>query len=203
MKEHTMTPCSWATKTKLDLKYHDEEWGVPVFDDNKHFEMITLESAQSGLSWTTILAKREGYREVFHNFDIDTVAQMSEADIETLVQNPAIVRHRQKIAATLNNAKAMQKVQKEFGSFTQYIWAFVDFTPIDNNCQALSDVPSKTELSDKISKDLKKRGFKFIGTTTVYAYMQAVGMVNDHVVSCPQYQKTSDLQKQVINHKGA
>ncbi|MDV7340000.1 DNA-3-methyladenine glycosylase I [Terasakiella sp. A23] len=196
-----MTPCTWATKTKLDLQYHNEEWGVPVFDDNKHFEMITLESAQSGLSWTTILAKREGYREVFLGFDIDAVAALDDSVIEDMLQNPAIVRHRQKIAATLNNARAMQKVQNEFGSFNKYIWSFVDFEPLDNKCQSLAEVPSKTELSDKISKDLKKRGFKFIGTTTVYAYMQAVGMVNDHVVTCPQYQKTCELQKQVINHK--
>lgn len=192
-----MATCAWATKAEKELKYHDAEWGVPVYKDDQHFEMLTLESAQSGLSWSTILAKREGYREAFKNFNVDEVAQFTEQDIEALVVNVKIVRHRQKIASTINNAQAIQKIQKEFGTFNNYIWAFVEFDPINNKRQSEKEVPGSTDLSLTISKDLKKRGFKFLGTTTVYAYMQAVGMVNDHVMACPQYEKTCELQKQV------
>ncbi|SCA57365.1 3-methyl-adenine DNA glycosylase I, constitutive [Candidatus Terasakiella magnetica] len=196
-----MTTCSWATKTPRDLDYHDHEWGVPVFEDHKHFEMLTLESAQSGLSWSTILAKREGYLEAFHQFDIEKVAKMGEADVERLVQFTGIVRHRQKIASTINNASAIQTIQKEFGSFSHYIWSFVDYSPLAHERASLKDVPGKTDLSNTIAKDLKKRGFKFLGTTTVYAYLQAIGMVNDHVVSCPQHTKTARLQGEVKKHK--
>ncbi|WP_135080241.1 DNA-3-methyladenine glycosylase I [Terasakiella sp. SH-1] len=197
-----MSGCTWAQKTPRDQAYHDKEWGVPVFEDAQHFEMITLESAQSGLSWSTVLAKREGYREAFHHFDIAKVSQMGEDDIERLLQFEGIVRHRQKIAATLNNAHAIIAIQKEFGSFSHYIWSFVDYVPLGHVRNSLKEVPSKTELSDKIAKDLKKRGFKFVGTTTVYAYLQAIGMVNDHVVDCPQHAKTACLQADVIRHKG-
>ena len=192
-----MSTCAWATKNENELKYHDAEWGVPVYQDDRHFEMLTLESAQSGLSWSTILAKRDGYKEAFKNFNVDQVAQFTEQDIEALVVNEKIVRHRQKISSTINNAKAIQEIQKEFGTFNSYIWAFVNFEPIDNKCKSEKEVPGSTDLSLLISKDLKKRGFKFLGTTTVYAYMQAIAMVNDHVITCPQYEKTCALQKEV------
>lgn len=179
--------CGWCKGNKLYQSYHDEEWGVPVHDEHKLFEMIILEGAQAGLSWITVLKKRERYREVFANFDPNIVANYSEGTLEMLLQDPGIIRNRLKVNAAVINAKAFLEVQKEFGSFDQYLWAFVENKPIINRFKTLKDVPATTELSDKISKDLKKRGFKFIGSTIVYAFMQAVGLVNDHVKECFLY----------------
>lgn len=179
--------CRWATKHPLEEAYHDTEWGIPVHDDNKLFEMLTLESAQSGLSWLTILKKREGYQQAFEQFDITKVAQFDEAKIAELLENPNIVRHKQKISATVNNAQKILEIQAEYGSFDNYLWRFVNHQPIVNAWEDEADVPASTPLSDDISKALKKEGIKFFGTTTCYAFMQAVGMVNDHVVSCFRY----------------
>ena len=182
-----MQRCDWANANPLETINHDQEWGVPVHDDRLLFEMLTLEAAQSGLSWATILKKREGYQAAFENFDIQIVANYSAAKIEELLQNPAIVRHKQKVNATVNNAQRILEVQQQYGSFDAYIWSFVDGKPITNAWQSMADVPGSTALSDTMSKSLKKHGFKFIGSTTCYAYMQAVGMVNDHLTSCFRY----------------
>lgn len=176
--------CEWAGEKPHMVTYHDEEWGVPVHDDHLHFEMITLEGAQAGLSWDTILKKRAGYREAFANFDPEKVAQFDEAIQAELLQNSAIVRNRLKVASTIGNAKAFLEIQKEFGSFDAYIWGFVGGQPIRNSFKTLSDLPAKTDLSDRVSKDLLKRGFKFVGSTIVYAYLQAAGLVNDHIQDC-------------------
>lgn len=177
--------CPWVNPdNQLYIQYHDEEWGVPVHDDNKHFEMISLEGAQAGLSWETILKKRDHYRKVFSKFVPLKVARFTTAKVEKLLQDPGIVRNRLKVESTITNAKAFLKVQKEFGSFDDYIWGFVNHKPIDNKFKNLNDYPSKTQLSDTISKDLKKRGFKFVGSTIIYAYLQAVGIVNDHTQGC-------------------
>jgi DNA-3-methyladenine glycosylase I len=179
--------CSWADRTPLEIIYHDSEWGVPQRDDRALFEFLILEGAQAGLSWSTILAKREGYRAAFDGFDVQKVASYTDARLEKLMLNPAIVRNRLKIASARTNAKAFIKVQQEFGSFSNYYWAFVNDKPIINHFKTMADVPPKTELSDRISKDLLKRGFKFVGSTIIYAYMQATGMVNDHLTSCDCY----------------
>jgi DNA-3-methyladenine glycosylase I len=181
----TTTRCPWLDLTKPDyVKYHDEEWGVPVYDDPKLFEYFTLESAQAGLSWYTILKRRAGYRKAFANFDVKKVAAFTLADIERLMQDSAIIRNRAKITAAVNNAQRFIEVQQEFGSFAQYLWAFVDHQPIINQLRKKTDYPATTEISDTLSKDLKKRGFKFVGSTICYAHMQACGMVNDHSVDC-------------------
>jgi DNA-3-methyladenine glycosylase I len=182
-----MERCSWATKSLLDTKYHDEEWGVPLHDDRSWFEFLTLEGAQAGLSWSTVLAKRENYRRVFHNFDVKKVAKFDAAKVEELMQDAGIIRNRLKITSTIKNAHAFIAVQKEFGSFDKYVWAFVDGKPIQNNWKFMADVPAKTPVSDAMCKDLKKRGFTFVGSTICYALMQATGMVNDHPVSCPRH----------------
>lgn len=179
-----MNRCPWCGNDELYIKYHDEEWGVPVHCDLKHFEFLVLESAQAGLSWITILRKRENYRKAYDEFDPVKVAKYDEEKIESLVKNPGIIRNSRKIRASINNAKRFLEVQEEFGSFDGYIWSFVNNRPINNQWTVLSEVPSNTELSDKIAKDLKKRGFQFIGTTIIYSYMQAVGLVNDHLVGC-------------------
>jgi len=176
--------CDWADSNELEKNYHDNEWGKPVHDDRLLFEMLSLEGAQAGLSWSTILAKREGYKELFDNFDIKKVSLYDDKKIKTLLQNPKIIRNKLKINSTINNAKMILKIQKEFGSFDKYIWSFVDNKPIKNSWEKMQDIPASTKLSDTISKDMKKRGFKFIGTTTIYAFMQAIGMVNDHLVYC-------------------
>ena len=186
-----MKRCDWANGNELETKYHDEQWGVPVHDDRLLFEMLTLESAQAGLSWSTILAKREGYIKAFDNFDIQKVAKYSEAKIEALLQNPAIVRNKLKVNATVNNAKIVLEIQEEYGSLDAYIWSFVEGKTIQNAWKKISEVPASTPLSDAMSKAMKKRGFKFVGTTICYAYMQAVGMVNDHLVGCFCYEKCS------------
>ncbi|QAA30929.1 DNA-3-methyladenine glycosylase I [Clostridium manihotivorum] len=179
-----MNRCPWCGNYELYVKYHDEEWGVPVHDDRKHFEFLVLESAQAGLSWITILRKRENYREAYDNFDPIKISQYDEEKIKALLANPGIVRNRRKIDASIGNAKEFLKLQDEYGSFDNYIWSFVDNKQIINNWKDLSEAPASTELSDKISKDLKKRGFKFLGTTIVYSYLQAVGIIDDHIDSC-------------------
>jgi DNA-3-methyladenine glycosylase I len=178
------TRCPWAKEDPLIIEYHDKEWGIPVHDDNLLFEFLILEGAQAGLSWITVLRKRENYREVFNNFDPAKVASYNDAKIEELMNNPGIIRNRRKITATVANAKAVLEIQKEFGSFDAYIWQFVGGKPIQNKWKNMEDLPSFTAESEKMSKDLKKRGFKFVGPTICYAFMQAVGMVNDHVVDC-------------------
>ncbi|MGL5279095.1 MAG: DNA-3-methyladenine glycosylase I [Cetobacterium sp.] len=179
-----MIRCPWCESSDLYRKYHDEEWGKAVYDDRTHFEFLVLESAQSGLSWITILKKRENYRIEYDNFNPNIVALYDENKILKMLENPGIVRYRKKIESSINNAKEFLKIQKEFGSFNEYIWSFTEKKIIKNNWKTLSDVPSKTELSDTIAKDLKKRGFKFLGSTTVYSYLQAVGIVNDHLLQC-------------------
>lgn len=178
------TRCAWCEKDDLYRNYHDLEWGVPVYDDQKIFEFLILETFQAGLSWYTVLAKRENFRNAFDNFDYRKVAMYSEDKIELLKQDAGIIRNGLKIKAAVTNAIAFMEVQREFGTFSEYIWGFVNGKPIDNNCKTLKDVPATTEISDKLSKDLKKRGFKFVGSTVVYAHMQATGMVNDHVEEC-------------------
>lgn len=169
--------------------YHDNEWGIPVHDDRHLFEMLILEGAQAGLSWETILKKREGYRRAFHNFDPEKVARMTDAELEAQRQNPEIVRNRLKIYAARKNAIVFLKIQQEFGSFDSYLWQYVDHTPIINHWNNSKDVPVTTTISDALSKDLKKRGMSFVGSTIIYAYMQAIGMVNDHLTSCWRYKQ--------------
>lgn len=172
--------------------YHDNEWGIPQHDDQHLFEMLILEGAQAGLSWETILRKRAGYRAAFHQFDVAKVAQMSDEDLESCRENPEIVRNKLKIYATRKNARVFMEIQKEFGSFDHYIWAYVDHQPILNNWEKFEDVPVSTDISDALSKDLKKRGMSFVGTTIIYAYMQAIGMVNDHLTDCWCYHGHSE-----------
>jgi DNA-3-methyladenine glycosylase I len=181
--------CPWLDTTKSDyVKYHDEEWGVPVLEDNKMFEYLVLESAQAGLSWYTILKRRAGYRKAFANFDVQKVAQYSLADEKRLVLDASIIRHKGKIAATVNNAKSFIAIQKEFGSFINYIWAFVDNKVQVSNINKLEDYSATSPISDELSKDLKKRGFKFVGPTTMYALLQASGLINDHSNACKRKQ---------------
>lgn len=182
--------CTWCEGLYDDyVRYHDEEWGVPVHDDRKHFEFLILEGAQAGLSWSTILKRREGYRKAFADFDPEIVAEFDDAKYESLLQEPSIIRNRLKIKSAINNAKRFLEVQKEFGSFDTYIWRFTDGKPLINTWEKMSDIPAKTELSDKVSKDLKKRGFNFVGSTIIYAHLQATGIVNDHEVSCFRYKE--------------
>jgi len=182
-----MKRCDWANSNPLEIKYHDEEWGVPVHDDRLLFELLILEGAQAGLSWATILQKRAGYLKAFDNFDARKVARYSDAKKEKLLQDSGIVRNKLKVNAAVVNAKCFLAVQKEYGSFDAYIWSFVGGKAKQNRWKKISDVPASTPESEAMSKDLKKRGFKFVGATTCYAYMQAVGMVNDHLVSCFRY----------------
>lgn len=179
--------CPWCTEDPDYIRYHDEEWGVPCYDDQKLFEFLILEGAQAGLSWITILKRREGYRNAFAGFNPGAVAQFTEQDVERLLRNKGIVRNRLKVKSAIKNARAFLEVQEEFGTFEQYIWSFVNHTPVRNQWQTMSEVPVTTRESDAMSKDLKKRGFSFVGSTICYAYMQAMGMVNDHLVSCPSY----------------
>lgn len=176
--------CGWVNDDPLYIEYHDKEWGVPVHDDRKLFEMITLEGAQAGLSWYTVLKKRETYREAFDGFDYTKVAAYDEVKTAELLANEGIIRNRLKVASTIGNAQAFIRVREEFGSFDRYIWGFVGGQPILNRRKDLKEVPARTDISDAMSKDLQKRGFKFVGSTICYAFMQAVGMVNDHVESC-------------------
>ncbi|GET24220.1 DNA-3-methyladenine glycosylase I [Prolixibacter sp. NT017] len=187
-----MHRCSWSTNEDIYIRYHDEEWGVPVHDDRKLFEFLILEGAQAGLSWITILKRREAYRDAFDQFDPEKVARYDAAKIEELLQRPDLIRNRLKINSAVTNAQAFLKVQEEFGSFDKYIWSFVDGKPIQNKWKKLNEIPAQTRLSVKISKDLKKRGFKFVGPTIVYAHMQATGMVNDHLVDCFRYKEVAE-----------
>lgn len=187
------TPCPWALGDPLLLPYHNTEWGMPVHDDRKHFEFLILEGAQAGLSWLTILKKREGYRKAFSNFDPKKVAAYDAARIEKLMLNPAIIRNRLKIEAAVGNAKCFLAIQKECGSFDAYCWRFVGGKPKVNRWKKQSQLPATTKESDAFSKDLKKRGFRFVGSTTIYAHMQAAGMVNDHLVACPRHREVSAL----------
>jgi len=184
-----MKRCEWANKNDLEQSYHDNEWGVPIHDDRSLFEFLILEGAQAGLSWSTILRKREGYRKAFDNFDARKISRYSKSDVSRLLANPEIIRNRLKIDATITNARAFLRVQKQFGSFNRYIWQFVNGRPIQNSWRKMTDIPSNTPESEAMSRDLQKRGFKFVGTTVCYAFMQAVGMVNDHVVSCFRYKE--------------
>ena len=183
MKEE-LERCGWCLSSDLYKTYHDEEWGVPVYDDQKLFEFLILETFQAGLSWITILKKRENFRAAFDNFDYTKVADYTEEKIQELLQDAGIIRNQLKIRAAVSNAVAYMKVQEEFGSFSKYIWAFTGGKPINNNRQSLNEVPATSPLSDEISKNLKKRGFKFVGSTVIYAHMQATGMINDHVEDC-------------------
>lgn len=177
--------CTWCGTEPLYVQYHDQEWGKPIYDDQRLFEFVILEGAQAGLSWITILRRRENYRKAFANFDIQKVAKLDDVDIERLMQDPGIIRNRLKIASTITNAQAFIRIQQEFGSFSDYIWGFMpNKKPLVNHWTSMKDIPARTELSDKIAKDMKKRGFKFFGTTICYAHMQATGMVNDHLMSC-------------------
>ncbi len=177
--------CAWAEGgNELYIQYHDREWGVPVHEDRKQFEFLILEGAQAGLSWSTVLNKREGYRKAFANFDPVKVARFSEKKIETLIQNPSIIRNRLKITAAVSNARAFLAIQKEFGSFDTYIWAFVGGKPLQNRWKVMADIPATSPESEALSKDLKQRGLKFVGSTILYAHLQAAGLVNDHLVSC-------------------
>ena len=186
------TRCQWCENTFEEyIRYHDEEWGVPVHHDQTHFEFLVLESAQAGLSWATILRKRAGYRNAFANFDVQTVATFGESKVEALLQDASIIRNRKKIEATINNAQRFLEVQSEYGSFDKYIWRFVDGRPIQNQWRESSEVPVTTKESDALSKDLKQRGFKFVGSTTIYAHMQAIGLVNDHTVDCFRHRELS------------
>ena len=176
--------CTWCGTDPLYVDYHDHEWGVPTFDDARLFEMLVLEGAQAGLAWITVLRKREGYRELFDNFDASRIARYTDRKLEMLLLDPRIIRNRLKVYGTRQNARAYLAIQDEIGSFADYIWRFVDHRPIQNNWRSLRDVPATTAVSDQISKDLKKRGFTFVGSTIVYAHMQATGMVNDHTTDC-------------------
>lgn len=179
--------CWWCGDDALYTAYHDEEWGSPVYDDDALFEFLILETFQAGLSWITILRKRENFRNAFDNFDYRKIANYNQTKIDSLLQDAGIIRNKLKVNSAVSNAIAFQKIQKEFGSFSKYIWGFVDGKPIQNKLQSRNEVQANTELSTAISKDLKKRGFKFVGTTVIYAYMQATGMVNDHLADCFRY----------------
>ena len=184
-----MKRCEWANRSELEQSYHDNEWGVAIHDDRSLFEFLVLEGAQAGLSWSTILRKREGYRKAFDNFDAGKISRYSENDISRLLANPEIIRNKLKINATITNARAFLQVQEQSGSFDHYIWQFVNGRPIKNSWEKMSDIPSSTPESEVMSKDLRKREFKFVGATICYAFMQAVGMVNDHVVGCFRYEE--------------
>jgi DNA-3-methyladenine glycosylase I len=187
--------CGWCEGDELYEAYHDNEWGVPVYDDDTIFEFLILETFQAGLSWITVLRKRENFREAFDNFDYKKIANYSEEKIQELLQNPGIIRNKLKVRATVTNAKAFMEVQKEFSSFSKYIWDFVDGDPIQNEVEDYKNAPATTAISDKLSKDLKKKGFKFVGSTVLYAHMQATGMVNDHEISCFRHSEVKELGK--------
>ena len=189
MIDKTKKRCSWCLKDPIYVKYHDEEWGVPVHDDKKHFEFLVLESAQAGLNWLTILKRREGYKLVYDGFDPIKVANYDEKKIEKMMKYDGIIRNRRKIESSIKNAKVFLQIQNEYGSFDKYIWSYTGQKLIINTYKELKDVPAKTELSEKISKDLKKRGCSFLGPTIIYSFLQAVGIINDHVVDCFRYKE--------------
>lgn len=182
-----MNRCKWCGQDQLYMKYHDEEWGRPVFDDNRQFEFLVLESAQAGLSWITILRKRENYRKAYENFDPSAVAAFDEMKVQELMSNVGIIRNERKIRASINNALRFLEVQAEFGSFYDYIWRFVDYKPVINKWKSESEIPAKTELAEEISRDMKSRGFKFLGPVIIYSHLQATGLVNDHITDCFRY----------------
>ena len=185
--------CKWSEKDPLYIQYHDTEWGAPLHDEQQLFEFLMLETFQAGLSWITILRKRENFRQAFDNFDYKKIAQYKERKIQALLQDKGIIRNKLKVRAAVSNAQAFLEVQKEFGSFDNYVWAFVNGKPAQNKWISVKELPGKTELSDQLSKELKKRGFKFVGSTIVYAYMQATGMVNDHTVNCFRHKEVRKL----------
>jgi DNA-3-methyladenine glycosylase I len=191
-KSSRIVRCPWPQKP-LDIAYHDTEWGVPLHDDRALFELLTLEGAQAGLSWSMVLAKRDGYRRAFDHFDAEKISRYGARKIATLLADPGIVRNRLKVAATIANAQAFLAVQREFGSFDRYLWNFVGGRPLVNHRRSMQDVPTRSPESDALSKDLLKRGFKFVGTTICYAFMQASGMVNDHLVTCPRHRACAKL----------
>lgn len=184
MSSNPINRCPWPAEHKLAIAYHDKEWGVPVHDDYKHFEFLVLDAFQAGLSWNTILNKRENFKKALDGFDFEKIARYDEKKVQKLMENEGIIRNQLKIRATISNAVAFMKVQAEFGSFDKFIWSFVDGKPLVNQFKDVHDVPAKTPVSDAMSKNLQKRGFKFVGSTICYAYMQAAGLVNDHMVSC-------------------
>jgi DNA-3-methyladenine glycosylase I len=188
--------CEWCGRDPLYITYHDEEWGVPVHDDRRLFEMLILEGAQAGLSWLTILKKREQYRRAFDGFDVERVAAYSEAEVQRLLADPGIVRNRLKIEAAIRNAQGVLDIKESFGSFDTFLWRYVDHTPRQNIWKSLAELPARTELSDRLSKHLKKRGFNFVGPTICYAFIQAVGMVNDHTVDCFRYKEVTRMGRQ-------
>jgi len=188
--EKTVKRCDWCTGSELYMKYHDKEWGIPVFKDRRHFEFLVLESAQAGLSWITILKKRENYRKAYDGFDPKKVARYGDRKKKELLNNPGIIRNRLKIEASINNAARFLEIQKEFGSFSGYIWSFTNGKQIKGKWKTLSNIPARTELSDRISADLKKRGFKFLGSIIIYSHLQATGIVNDHITTCFRYRET-------------
>ena len=190
-----VTRCEWVGNDPLMREYHDKEWGTPQHDDQILYELLILEGMQAGLSWSTVLKKRENFRKAFDNFDYRIIAKFDEDIVEKLLLDKEIIRNRLKINSIITNAKLFIKIQAEFGSFNNYIWKFVNNKPIDNACKSMSDIPAHTDLSDLISKDMKKRGFKFIGTTIIYAYMQAIGMVNDHATYCFRY---DEIKKSIV-----
>jgi DNA-3-methyladenine glycosylase I len=193
-EQKNRTRCPWCLGFPQYIEYHDKEWGVPVYDDKTHFEFLILESALAGLSWATILKKREGYRKAFADFDYQIVAEFPEGYVEELLQDTSIIRNKLKIKAAINNAQRFMDVQKEFGTFSKYIWSFVGGKPIQNQLKSMKDAPATSPESDQLAKDLKKRGFKFLGSTTIYAHMQATGLVNDHLVDCFRYGEVKKLQ---------
>lgn len=187
-----MKRCTWANRSELEQSYHDNEWGVAIHDDRSLFEFLVLEGAQAGLSWSTILKKREGYRKAFDHFDVRKISRYSENDVFRLINNSNIIRNKLKINAAIVNARAFLQIQEQFGSFDHYIWQFVNGRPVQNSWEKMTDIPSRTPESEAMGKDLQKRGFKFVGTTICYAFMQATGMVNDHVVGCFRYEEINN-----------
>ncbi len=190
-----MRRCPWCEKTDLERTYHDNEWGVPVFSDEKQFEFLVLESAQAGLSWLTVLRKRENYRRLYDGFDPERVARYEEKKIQELMSDSGIIRNRKKIEASINNAARFLEIRDEFGSFSDYLWGFAGGVPVTNSWEELSEIPASTELSVRVSRDLKKRGFRFMGPIIVYSHLQATGVINDHLVSCFRYSEILGLSK--------
>jgi DNA-3-methyladenine glycosylase I len=188
-----MKRCAWCPDIDIYLAYHDREWGVPVHDDRIQFEFLVLEAAQAGLSWLTVLRKRDAYRAAYEGFDIEKVARFTEKRIAKMLENPGIIRNRLKIESSVNNARRVLEVRREFGSFDAYLWSFVNGKPLQNRWKSMSQLPPKTELSDRISKDLKSRGFRFVGSTIIYSHLQAVGIVNDHTTDCFRYKEVAAL----------
>lgn len=196
-----ITRCPWAGTEQIYIDYHDKEWGIPLHDDQRLFEMLILEGMQAGLSWITILKKRENFRKAFDCFDAEKIALYDNKKIDELLQNSEIIRNRLKINAAVKNARAFLETQKEFGSFDKFIWNYVDGVPVVNHFKSMSEIPANTPLSDKISRDLKKRGFSFVGTTIIYSFLQAIGMVDDHLISCPYHTDNRNQKHSSVSTK--